>query len=113
MVLITDGVDNYYGSFDLEDPYVQAAINDSVRAGLVVYSIYWRDRRRVGKSSSESFEGQSLLVEVSQATGGSSYWDGSDDPVSFSPYFDDISWRLQNQYRLSFHARLKGKSGAQ
>jgi hypothetical protein len=56
-----------------------------------------------------SFDGQSLLKTVTQATGGSSYWDGRNNPVSFSPYFDDIAWRLQNQYRLSFHSPLKGK----
>jgi hypothetical protein len=114
VVLITDGVDNYYRPFNPEDPYVQAAITDSVRAGLVVYSIYWRGRGRMSNSNSESFDdGQSLLAVVSQATGGVSYWEGTGEPISFSPYFDNIAWRLQNQYRLSFHSLLKGKPEVQ
>ena len=32
--------------YDPEDPYVETAVNDSVRAGLIVYSIYWKDMGR-------------------------------------------------------------------
>jgi hypothetical protein len=109
VVLITDGVDTFNPRFDPEDPYVQTAISDSVRAGLVVYSIYWRDRGNANNSLAEGDTGQSLLSEVTQATGGNSYWQGNGDPVSFQPYFEDLSWRLQNQYRLSFDTDLKGK----
>ena len=111
VVLITDGVDSYYGLYDPEDPYVNAAINDSVRAGLVVYSIYWRDQGYRRNPGYESFDGQNLLAQVTQATGGRGYWDGNGDPVSFNPFFDDIAWRLQNQYRLSFHSLQNGKPG--
>ena len=44
--MVTDGVDNYNRRYDPEDPYVQAAINDSVRARLIVYSIYWTNAGR-------------------------------------------------------------------
>jgi len=40
--MVTDGIDNYERRFDPEDPYVQAAIADSVRARLVVYAIYFQ-----------------------------------------------------------------------
>ncbi len=109
VVLITDGVDNYSVRYNPEDPYVTAAIADSVRAGLVVYSIYWCNRGRMDNLNYASFDGQSLMSIVTQATGGTSYWDGRGNPVSFSPYFKDIAWRLRNQYRLSFHSLLKGK----
>lgn len=109
VVLITDGVDNYNRRFDPDDPYVQAAIHDSARAGLVVYSIYWSDRGFGDNSMYMSNAGQNLLSEVTEATGGGSYWNGMGDPVTFQPYFEDISWRLQNQYRLSFSSGLNGK----
>jgi hypothetical protein len=113
VVLITDGVDTYYEHFDPEDPYVQAAINDSVRAGLVVYSIYWRNQGYTRDPNFERFDGQNLLAEVTHATGGYSYWESTGEPVSFSPYFDDIAKRLQNQYRLSFRSLLRGKPEVQ
>ena len=109
VVLITDGVDNYGERLDMNDQYVKTAIDDSIRAGLVVYSIYWPNRGDTDRSGSESFDGQNLLAQVTQATGGYSYWMGRRQPVSFSTYFDDIAWRLKNQYRLSFHSLLKGK----
>lgn len=113
VVLITNGVDNYNPRLDLEDPYVQAAVTDSVRAGLVVYSIYWPDVGRFGGSDYASNAGQNLLTEVTQATGGESYWVGTGEPVSFEPYFKDIALRLQNQYLLSFASELKGKPEVQ
>ena len=106
VVMITDGIDDYDTRFDPADPYVQAAIGDSVRAGLVVYSIYWHGpgvEAHISRSA-----GPSLLAQVSQATGGNSYWMGT-NPVSFAPFFKDLSRRLQSQYKLSFDARLKGK----
>jgi hypothetical protein len=109
VVMITDGVDYYNLRLDLNDPYVQAAIEDSVRSGLVVYSFYWKNRGGVDRSEYESNAGQSLLSEVTQATGGNSYWEGTGNPVSFDPFFKDLRQRLQNQYRLSFSSPLKGK----
>ena len=87
----------------------RTAINDSVRAGLVVYSIYWHNRGGGDYDFDDANSGQSLLLEVSEATGGASYWQGDGEPVSLRPYFDDLSWRLQNQYRLSFTSPLKDK----
>jgi hypothetical protein len=109
VVMITDGIDNYYPRFDMLDPYVNAAIQDAVRARLVVYSIYWRGQGRAQGSISRGFDGQRQLERVSQATGGISYWQGAGVPVSFGPYFQNIALRIQNQYRLSFSSQSNGK----
>ena len=109
VVMITDGVDYYNPRLDLNDPYVQAAIEDSVRSGLVVYSFYWMNRGRIDQSAYENNAGQSLLSEVTEATGGNSYWEGTGNPVSFDPFFKDLRQRFQNQYKLSFSSSLKGK----
>lgn len=109
VVMVTDGVDYYDPRLDLNDPYVQAAINDSVRAHLVVYSIYWRNRGRFDRTLYANTAGQSLLQEVTQATGGNSYWNGLGDPVSFQPFFKDLLQRLENQYEVNFTAPLRNK----
>ena len=109
VVMITDGVDNYDRRFDPDDPYVQSAISDSIRAGLVVYSIYWQDQGRLDSSAYASNAGQSLLLEVTQATGGNGYWEGLGNPVSMQPFFNDLRRRLRNQYTVSFTSPLKGK----
>lgn len=109
VVMITDGVDYYDPHFDMEDPYVQAAIHDSVQSGLVVYSIYYQNKGRFDRTLYANNAGQNLILQVTQATGGNSYWQGFGDPVSFQPYLKDIARRLQNQYELSFSAPLKDK----
>lgn len=109
VLMVTDGVDNYERRFDPEDPYVETAINDSVRAGLVVYSIYWKDTGRFNSGWYETNAGQNLLLMVTQATGGNSYWEGIGNPVSLTPYFQDLRRRLNNQYELSFTVPSNGK----
>jgi hypothetical protein len=111
VVMITDGIDYYNPRFDPEDPYMQAAITDSVKSGLVVYSIYWRNQGRFDRSRYGTDAGQNLMTEVTQATGGYSYWQGYGNPVSFEPYFKDLDRRLQNQYEVAFTAPFRGKSG--
>lgn len=111
VVMITDGVDPYYVQYNPEDPYVLNAIHDSVRASLVVYSIYWRNEGRLGSSGYGAVTGQNLMNEVTQATGGYSFWQGFGNPVDFEPYFKDLRHRLDGQYHLSFTAPLHGKAG--
>jgi hypothetical protein len=109
VVMVTDGVDNYDRRYDPEDPYVQAAIEDAVRARLIVYSIYWTSSGRFDRTRYGADAGQNLLAQLTQATGGNNYWQGYGNPVSFQPYFADINQRLENQYELSFMAPLGSK----
>ena len=104
VVMISDGIDYYNPRFDPQDPYMQEAITDSVRNGVVIYSIYWENTGRFDRSRWGNAAGQNLLLQVTQATGGNSYWEGFGNPVSFQPYFQDIQRRLQNQYEVSFTA---------
>ena len=109
VLMVTDGVDNYDRRYDPEDPYVTTAINDSVKAGLVVYSIYWKDMGRANNTWYQTNAGQNLLLTVTQATGGNSYWEGVGNPVSLQPFLQDLRRRLNNQYELSFTAPSNGK----
>jgi hypothetical protein len=109
VVMVSDGADYYYRSYDMNDPYVQASISDSVRAGLVVYTIYWKNKGRFDQTWYANNLGQNLLLEVTQATGGYSYWEGMGDPVSFQPFFKDLDKRLGNQYEVGFVAPLTNK----
>lgn len=108
VVLLSDGVDPENRRFDPEDPYMEAAIKDSVKAGLVIFGIYWHAGPS-GEGSIVEDGGQSLLSELCQATGGNSYWTGSGNPVSFQPFFDDVMKRLDNQYGVEFKAHLDRK----
>lgn len=102
VVMISDGIDYYNPRYDPEDPYVQAAMNDAVRAHLVIYTIYWRSQGVFDNTAYAAYDGQNLLTEVAEATGGKSYWQGMGNPVDFSPYFKDVDNRIDNQYELDF-----------
>jgi hypothetical protein len=110
VLMVTDGVDNYQRQYDPEDPYVQAAISDSVKARLVVYSIYWLNQGRAESTEYANNAGQNLLAQVTQATGGKSFWQGMGNPVSFAPFLDELTRRFRNQYELGFVGRLDGKA---
>jgi hypothetical protein len=99
--------------YDPADPYVQAAITDSVRAGMVVYAIYWQSEGRFSRSYYGTNSGQNLLLQLTEATGGTSFWNQQGNPVSFAPFLDDLNRHLQNQYELQFVSRLKGKAEVQ
>jgi hypothetical protein len=109
VLMVTDGVDRYNVRYDPDDPYLQASITDSQRAGIIVYSIYFRDTGRLDRSGYETNAGQNLLTQVADATGGKLYWQGLSNPVSFQPFLADLSKRLENQYELGFTARARSK----
>ena len=114
VLMITDGVDLYYGArYDPDDPYVQAAITDSQKAGVIVYSIFYKDSGRFDNSSWTEGGAQNYLLQVSKGTGGNAYWQGFGNPVSFVPFLDDLSTRLKNQYELGFMAKPGNKTELQ
>ena len=112
VMMITNGVDPYNGSTSLlnqDSPYVQAAIVDAQRAGVAVSSIYYRDSGFRGGSASLS--GQSYLEQVSQATGGEAYYQGTINPVSLTPFFKQFAAAISDTYIATFNApaRTKGR----
>jgi hypothetical protein len=108
VIMVTDGVDRYSGGrYDPEDPYVQAATSDAQKAGVIVYSIYYRGAGRFDRNTFVADGGQNYLTQVSGSTGGKVYLEGLGNPVSFTPFLSDIQRKLQNQYELTFVSTAK------
>ncbi len=105
VLMITNGVDPYNGSTSLmnqNSPYVEAAISDSQRAGVAVYSMYFSDAGiRGGRAS---FSGQSYLSQVAEATGGTAYYQGIGNPVSMEPYLKQFQKAISETYIATFTA---------
>ncbi|HYW38472.1 MAG TPA: hypothetical protein VE957_10190 [Terriglobales bacterium] len=114
VLMVSDGIDLYYGSGDLLDPYLAAAIEDAQRAGVVVFVIYTPGGGHYGHSYWRTYWGQLYLAQVAEETGGESYYIGFfGPPVAFTPYLDNMEHRLTCQYLLTFTAKPQKKSGLQ
>jgi hypothetical protein len=101
VLMITNGVDPYNGSTSVlnqDSPYVQEAQEDAQRAGVAVYSIYYGGAgMRRGLVS-----GQNYLIQVAEATGGQSFYQGSIPPPSLAPYLDEFAKAIAESYSLNF-----------
>lgn len=102
VVIITDGIDPYEVRFDSDDPYVITATNDAIRGGVIVDALYWHDSGIASRVGFLANGGQNLLSEITANTGGELYYQGLSNPVSFTPYLNELSTRLENQYELGF-----------
>jgi len=111
VLMISSGIDPLYMSV-YPDPYVDAAVQDAQCAGVVVYSIYTPGIGHFGHSYWLAYWGQNFLAQLSQETGGESYYFlGPQAPVAFAPYLDQLNRQLGNQYLLTFLAKPEKKAG--
>jgi len=110
--LVSDGVDRLYGSGDLLDPYLEATIDDAVRAGIIISAVYTPGVGHFGHSYWQNYWGQMYMSELADKTGGEAYYIGfTGAPTTFAPYLDNFSHRLQHQYWLGFVPKPPKKSG--
>jgi len=114
VLMVSDGIDRYYGSEDLLDPYLATVIADAQRAGIIVSAIYFPGAGHFGHSYWQNYWGQLYLAQLAEETGGESYYIGfTGAPVSLSPFLDDVAHRLGHQYLLMFLAKPPKKAGLQ
>jgi hypothetical protein len=106
IVMISDGIDEYYGTGDLQDPYLEQTIADAQRAGILVSAIYTPGVGHLAHSYWQNYWGQLYLAQMAEKTGGEAYYIGfTQAPVSLAPYLDDLAHRLGHQYFLTFLAK--------
>ena len=109
VLMLTDGVDRYYDNAEIDDPYVDSAVHSALKHGVMVYSIYLWGAGRYGRGAWVTNVAQSRLTEVSKDTGGHAYFEVFTDPVTISPFLQDLQNRFENQYRITLEpAAQKG-----
>jgi hypothetical protein len=113
ILMVSDGIDRYGGGGPAEDPYVNSAVEAAQKAGVIIFTIYANGVGHWGHSFWRINWGQNYLAQIADETGGESYFLGLQTPVSFSPYLDDLSHRLNHQYLLTFLAKPEKKAGLQ
>jgi hypothetical protein len=110
ILMVSDGIDRY-GSGGADDPFVDQAVEQAQRAGIVIFSIYSPGAGHFGHSFWRINWGQNFLSQLSDETGGEAFYLGSGPPVSLSPYLDDLARRLLHQYLLTFSPKPARKAG--
>ena len=111
VLMVTSGIDALGG--EIQDPYLDEAIEHAQRAGIVVYAIYTPASGHEGHSYWRMNWGQNHLAQIADETGGESYMLGFGPPVSFAPYLMELSEHLAHQYLLTFLAKPGNKAGFQ
>jgi hypothetical protein len=112
VLMVGDGIDRFGGTGPV-NPYVDSAVEQAQRAGVIVYAIYLTGVGQFGRSFWRLNWGQNYLSELAEETGGDAYFQGYSTPVSLSPFLDQLNRRLNNQYRLEFLAKAQKKEGLQ
>ena len=110
VLMLTNGVDPYNGRpsiTNVDSPYVDAAMADSQRAGVAVYSIYFPDAGFRGDRG--SFSGQTFLQQIGDATGGTLFNNGTIPPVSIAPFLNQFGRAINASYELGFMANTGSK----
>src|SRR5579863_3059979 len=111
VLMITDGIDRYWGSGP-DNAYVEEVIQQAQRAGVLVYSIYTPGVGHYGHSFWRTYWGQNYLSQLSDETGAESYYlIGSAPPVTFAPYLEDITRKVNHQYLVTFVPKPEKKAG--
>jgi hypothetical protein len=110
ILMITNGVDPYNGinPMNQQSPYVDEAVKDAQNTGVPVFSLYYADQGMMNRTGWANLSGQSYLSQIAEGTGGRSYYQGTFNPVTFIPYFDQFRQDLANMYLVSFTAEGKG-----
>jgi len=112
VLMITSGTDPLGGGFSnnpFTNPYLDAALEQAQRGGFIVYSIY---APGVGLTSRGRFRtdlAQTGLDLMAEKTGGETYYLAFGAPVDITPYLQDVSRNLKNQYGLTFLAKSAKK----
>jgi hypothetical protein len=101
ILLISDGHDPLRG--DLEDPDVDRVVSDAEKTGIVIHTLYTRVGRRLRPASFRQSLAQGNLIKVSSGSGGQSFFQGLETPVSYTPFLNQLDMVLHNQYFLTFN----------
>src|SRR6266436_4986337 len=109
ILVVSDGIDRVGGT-GIANPYVDQAIVEAQRAGVIIYTIYADGVGRYGRSIWRIHWGQNYLSEIAEETGGEAFYLGTETPISFTPFLDDLNRRLNHQYLLAFFAKPEKKA---
>lgn len=101
--MISSGIDPLQPG--IVDTYLGDAIQTAQRTGTPISTIYTSMEGHFGHSYWRFSRGQDNLSQLAEETGGESYFQGFNTPISFTPFLNEFAERLTHQYRLTFQIK--------
>jgi len=105
IVLVSDGLDLSSG-FNGASPGMSLELDRAIlraqRRSVAVFSIYSPASSTANGDSRLVLFGQGSLQKISDETGGRAFFQGSTAPISFEPFFKDLSILLNRQFLLTY-----------
>ncbi len=105
ILMVSDGVDLSNGgtsAFPSQSIDLDRAILRAQRKSVAVFSVYSPTSSNPNENSTLTLFGQGSLQKISDDTGGRAFFQGSSAPVSFVPFFKDLSLLLTRQFLLTY-----------
>jgi len=107
VLVVSDGLDLYYGVVDSQaplDPDLTQAIDKAQKTDTAVYTLFANATGLYRRNLFLRSNGMDCLGLLAESTGGESYFQGFETPVSFAPFLGRLAERLGEQYVLTFRA---------
>jgi hypothetical protein len=111
ILLLADGIDRLRG--DPFSPDVPATVEKAQKAGIIIHTLYTSGVGRASHSFYRVSLGQSNLAQLSDGTGGESFFQGTQTPISFAPYLQQLEMVLKNQFFLTYSTDRSKKKGGE
>ena len=111
IIMLSSGIDYFRRGFGPKSPDLDPTIERAQKENINIWTVYAPDAGHFGRGFFRQFNAQSNLSELSEETGGETYFLGTQAPVTLKPYFDEIAEHLKNQYLVTFAATGGGKKG--
>lgn len=111
ILLLADGIDRFRG--DPFSPDVPAAVEKAQKAGIMVHTLFTSGVGRFSRNFYRVSLGQSNLAQLSDGTGGESFFQGTQTPISFAPFLQQLEMVLKNQFFLRYATEPSKKKGGE
>lgn len=108
ILLISDGIDRFRG--DPFSPDVDSTFEKAQKAGVIIHALFATGVGRAARNLFRVNYGQSNLAEIADKTGGESFFQGTQTPVAFAPFLEQLDMVLRNQYFLTFATNRSKKA---
>ena len=108
ILLFADGIDRFRGDIPTS-PDLEATIDHAQTAGIIIHTMYATAGGRLGRSLFRTNLGQSNLSRIADDTGGESFFQGLQTPISLGPFLQQLDLVLKNQFFLTFTVPISKK----